>query len=477
MFLGAMVSSVSAVTDRFQGRAARRCANMAVAVATALSVASATVMPASSQQQIGFIRDAEIEALLGDYATPILKAAGVGASAVHIYLIGSTAFNAFVADGRRIFVNSGVLMQADTPNEVIGVLAHETGHIAGGHLARIRQQIQTAQAIAVLGMMLGAGAMAAGAVSGNYETGAQAGQALMLGSRQVAERSFLSYQRGEEASADRSAINYLNATGQSSKGMLDTFTSLGDQSFLSAKYADPYAISHPVPRERVANLEKLAKESPYFDRKDPPALQARHDLARAKLSGYLEHPSSVSRRYPRSDKSLPAEYARTISMMRTGDYRSALANADKLIAANPNYAYFWELKGDLLVKSGRPREAIGPYQKAVSMAPHPGLIKVALGSALVAADDPALLNEGIKQLSSGLQEEPDFVAGYRQLAIAYGKAGRVPDAELATAQEHFSRGDYEMAHRFAQRAKQGLKPGSPPWLRADDILKYKPPRT
>jgi predicted Zn-dependent protease len=259
--------------------------------------------------------------------------------------------------------------------------------------------------------------------------------------------------------------------------MLKTFSNLADQSFLTTKYADPYAQSHPMPRERIAALEKLARESPYFDKEDPPALQLRHDLARAKLSGYLLHPSSVAQRYPRSDNSLPANYARTISQMRTGDYRAALSNADKLIKAMPNNPYFWELKGDLLVKSGKPREAVAPYQKAVSMAPNPALIQVALGAAMVAANDPGLLNQGIRQLNIGLQREPEYVGGYRQLAIAYGRAGRVPEAELATAQEHFARGDYELAKRFAQRAKQGLKTGSPAWLRADDILKYRPPRS
>lgn len=454
----------------------RRSANAAVAVTAALAVGIGSVAPARAQS-IGFIRDAEIEGLLRDYATPILRAAGVGASAVTIYLVGSTAFNAFVADGRRIFINSGVLMQAKTPNEVIGVLAHETGHIAGGHLARMRQQLQTAQAIAILATLLGAGAIAAGAASGDVGSGAQAGQALMLGGQHAAMRSMLAYQRGEEAAADRSAITYLNATGQSAKGMLNTFASLADQSFLTTKYADPYAVSHPMPRDRIAALENLAQQSPYFDKKDPPELQFRHDLIRAKLSGYLEHPGSVARRYPKSDTSVPAVYARTISLMRTGDYRAALSNADNLIGSMPNNPYFHELKGDLLVKAGRPREAIAPYQKAVSMAPHPALIQVALGGAMVAANDPGLLNDGIRYLNIGLQEEPDFVGGYRQLAIAYGKAGRVPDAELATAQEHFHRGDIEMAHRFAQRAQQGLKQGTPAWLRADDILKYKPPRS
>lgn len=438
---------------------------------------SATVTPAPAQIRASFIRDAEIETLLSDYTVPILRAAGVGVSAVQIYLIGSPTFNAFVADGRRIFINSGVLMQAKTPNEVIGVMAHETGHIAGGHLARMRSELRGAQAMSVLTMLLGAGAMAAGAMAGAGGTGAQAGQALMLGGQHAAQRTLLAYRRGEEAAADRAAVNYLNATGQSSKGMLETFSTLASQSFLSTKYTDPYAVSHPMPRERIAALEQLARNSPHFDKKDPPALQHRHNLARAKLHGYLEHPSSVARRYPRSDTSVAANYARTISKMRSGSYRDALSGVDRLINSEPNNAYFHELKGDLLVKAGRPREAIAPYRKAVSLAPRPGLIRVALGNALVATGDQALLNQGIQQLNQGLQAEPDYATGYRQLAIAYGRSGRVAEAELATAQEHFARGDHELAKRFAGRAQQGLKLGSPAWLRADDILKYRPPRT
>ncbi len=455
----------------------RRFGRRAVSMAAVLALASAMATPAPAQVRGGFIRDAEIEALLSDYTVPILRAAGVGASAVQIYLIASPTFNAFVADGRRIFINSGVLMQAKTPNEVIGVMAHETGHIAGGHLARMRSEIRGAQAMSVLTMLLGAGAMAAGAMAGAGGTGAQAGQALMLGGQHMANRSLLSYRRSEESSADRAAVNYLNATGQSTKGMLETFSNLASQSFLSTKYTDPYAVSHPMPRERIAALEQLARQSPHYEKKDPPALQHRHNLARAKLHGYLEHPSSVARRYPRSDNSVAANYARTISKMRSGSYRDALSGTDRLIRAEPNNPYFHELKGDLLVKAGRPREAIAPYQRAVSMAPRPGLIRVALGGALVATGDQNLLGQGIRQLNQGLQAEPDFATGYRQLAIAYGKSGRVAEAELATAQEHFARGDHELAKRFAGRAQQGLKHGSPAWLRADDILKYRPPRT
>ncbi len=438
--------------------------------AAALVVAQTAV---ASAQSIGFIRDAEIESLLADYARPIIRAAGVGESAVHIYIVNSQAFNAFVADGRRIFVNAGVLMQADTPGEVIGVLAHETGHIAGGHLARMQLELGNASALATIATVLGAGAMAAGAASGANGAG-QAGQAMMMGGNQIAQRLLLKYQRGEEAAADQSAVAYLTATHQSAKGMLDTFRRLADQAVVSARYTDPYAVSHPMPRDRIAALETLAKKSPYFDKADPPELQRRHDLAKAKLYGYMAHPSSVERRYPRSDRSEPAQYARAIAAMRSGRYKDAVQGIDALLRASPGDAYFWEVKGDMLTRAGRPDQAVEPLRRALSLAPDEPLIRIELGEALVATNQPGRLDEAIGLLRQGLQKEPQFGAGYRQLAMAYGRKGDIPQADLATAQGHLADGNLEQAKRFAQRAKQGMKRGSPGWLKADDILSYKP---
>lgn len=441
-----------------------------------LAVTATSVPTAEAQQRIGFIRDAELEDLMRDYANPILRAAGLGDSNVRVYIVNSTQFNAFVMDGRRIFINAGVIMQAETPNEVIGVLAHETGHIAGGHLARLPTEVRTATAIAVLTTVLGVGAMAAGAMAG-AEGGAQAGHAIVMGGQHAAMRSLLSYQRSEEQAADRAAVNYLNATGQSALGMLKTFQRFADQSMFTDRYADPYAMSHPMPRERIALLDRIARESPHFERTDPPELQARHNLARAKLAGYMDHPSAISRRYPPSDNSLAARYARTLADLRTGNLRSALQGADALIGAQPNYPYFWELKGDILIRAGRPAEAIEPLRRALSMRPEAPMIRATLGQALLGTEDPNQLNAAITELNAALHREPDYANGYRFLAQAYGRAGRIPEAELATAQGHFASGDFDGAKRFAQRAKQSLPHGSPEWRRADDILNYRPPGT
>lgn len=432
--------------------------------------------PALAQgRKLPIVEDAEIESLLSDYAAPILRAAGLGGSKIDIVLVNDSSFNAFVLDGRRIFINLGVLMQAKTPNEVIGVLAHETGHIAGGHLARLRDALARAQTIAVLSMLLGAGAAAAGAAAG-ADGAVRGGAGIAAGGASAAQRSFLNYQRGEEAAADRAAISYLEETGQSGRGMLEIFRQFQDQQLFSSRYADPYALSHPLAQDRISQLERLVEASQFRDRKDPPALQARHDLMRAKIYGFTQHPNSVLRHYPSSDKSLAGRYARAISQYRNGELRKALRGIDDLIAERPGYAYFWELKGQALIENGRPEQAIEPFRKAVSLAPDEAPLRIALGYALVGSDKDRYLDEGISQLENALQRKQDSHLGYRQLAIAYGRKGQVARADLATARSFFVRGDFENAKRYAARAQAKLNRGTPEWLQADDIVSYKPPR-
>ena len=424
------------------------------------------VAPAMAQGNVSFLRDAETEELLRDYIAPIYRAAGVGGSRINVYLVNDRSFNAFVADGRRVFVNVGALMESDTPNQIIGVLAHETGHMAGGHLARLHEQMAGAQAIMVLSMLLAAGAIAAG--------GGQAGQAVLLGGQQLASRSLLRYQRGEEQAADRAGMTYLAATHQSGRGMIDVFRKFADQDLFGSQYADPYARSHPAPRDRIDSLEHLAKQSPYYDNKDAPELQYRHDLMRAKLSGYLNAPGTVLRDYPNSDRSVPAQYARTVMMMRQGKFRDALSGVDRLISQSASYAYFHELKGDILVQAGRPAEAIGPYRRALELKPNEGLLRASYAKAMVTANDPSMLPNAIAELRKALGQEPDHTEGWMQLAIAYGRTGQRADADLASAQAAVVRGDNDTAKVLAERAKRQFKPGSPGWLRADDIVKFKP---
>ena len=255
---------------------------LAALVAAALSLTP--FAQASAQQNKGppILRDTEAEALLRDYTRPILRAAGLEKQNIQIVIINDNSFNAFVADGRRIFVNYGAIMQSETPNQLIGVLAHETGHLAGGHLAKMRLQIANAQTMMIIATVLGAGALVAGASTGGGGSGlANAGAAALAGPQEMVRRSLLSYQRSQEENADRAGVKFLTATGQSPKGMYETFKRFTYESLFAARGADPYLQSHPMPAERVAALEEFAHSSPYWDKKDDPTLQMRHDMARA----------------------------------------------------------------------------------------------------------------------------------------------------------------------------------------------------
>lgn len=428
-----------------------------------------------SSKGLPVIRDAEIEQLLRDYSQPVLRAAGLSQQNIRVVIINDKSFNAFVADGRRIFVNSGALLDAENPNQIIGVLAHETGHISGGHLAKMRQELANASTQSIIATVLGVGAMVAAGQSGSASS-RDVGMAAIMAPQEMIRRSLLSYQRAHEEQADRAGVKYLTATGQSAKGMYDTFKRFADQMLFTARFVDPYVQSHPMPSERVAALGELAKASQYWDKTDSPELQMRHDLMRAKLSGFMERPDTIARRYPASDTSLAARYARAISAYRHSDLRNASAQIDSLIQAQPGNPYFYELKGQALLESGKASEAIAPLRHAVQIAPNPALIQVMLGQALIATNNPKLAEEAVALLRAALVREPEVPEGYTQLAMAYGRKGDLAQADLASAQAAAARGDMRTARDLAARAKTRFPVGTPGWVKSDDILASKPPK-
>lgn len=439
-------------------------------LAAALTFA-ATLAPARAQSAGPIIRDAEIEQLLRDYVRPILRVAHLSQQNIKVVIVNDRAFNAFVMDGRHIFINAGALFECKTPNEVIGVLAHETGHLADGHLMRLREQLATAQTQSVIALLLGAGAMVASARS----NGGSAGVGAILAPQAVIQHSLLAYVRAQEDQADHAGVKFLNASGQSPKGMYDLFKRLSAEQLYNSRYIDPYLQTHPMPAERVSSLEALAKSSPYWDKKDSAALQLRHDLMRAKLSGFLERPETVMRRYPQSNSTLPARYARAIATYRHGDLRGAIAQIDGLIQSEPSNPYFYELKGQALLEGGRPTEAVAPLRRAVALAPTPALIQILLGQALVATGDKKNADEAIRMIRTALDREPEMPEAYNQLAMAYGRRGDLAHADLSAAQAAFARGDFKTARQLAERAKTRLPVGSPAWVRADDIATVKQP--
>jgi predicted Zn-dependent protease len=445
------------------------------ALALAAAAVTALAPAATSAQQsrgggITIIRDAEIEQLMRDYARPVFNASGIGDGATKIVLVGSRDFNAFVSSGRRVFINVGVIMESPAPNQVIGVLAHETGHIAGGHLFRLRQQLEVAQAMAIAGMLLGAGAVAATSRSNQVGASGTGPMGVITGPMEMARRSVLAYQRSEEQAADKAAVRYLNQTGQSSKGLVDTFARMSEDTLFRRVGVDPYLQSHPSAPERITALKEDAEKSPHYGKPDSPAMKARHELARAKLYGFVTRPEELVRRYPPSDTSLAARYARAISAYRFSPQGSAHQQIDGLIAQQPNNPYFHELKGQALLEAGRAREALGPLRRAIALAPGQPLIRGMLGHALVSTGDPKDADAAIRELTTATQREPESPDYHQHLARAYGAKGNDAMAALSAAQGYALSGQQEEARRLARRAKSGLKEGTPAWNKADEIL-------
>lgn len=451
-------------------RTARRRSPAVFAALLAFAVMIASIMPqAAWAQRLPLVRDAEIEGLLKSYTAPIFAAGGLGKGAVDVYLVHNPSFNAFVTD-RRMFIHTGALMQAETPNEIIGVIAHETGHIVGGHQVRMRDRLERAQVLAAVGALLGAGAMATGG-----DLGEAAGRALITGGGNTLQRSILSYQREEETAADRAGVSLLEKTGQSGAGMLKTFERLGSQLLFSSSRIDPYIQSHPLPRARIALLETVVKQSPSYGNRDSQALQIRHDMVRAKIAAYSGGLGQVRRVFRDNPNSIPALYGTAIAQYLRGDAKTALRAIDKLIKQMPDYAYLHEIKGEILLKNRQADKAIAPMRKAIQLDPYKsGLLRVQYGHVLMETGQRENVAEAIKQIKGGLARDRQTISGYQYLARAHAMLGQEADALAATAEQRFLTGNYKEAKQFAIRAQQGLKKNSPQWVRMQDIVLYKP---
>jgi len=417
----------------------------------------------AAKSRFSFIRDAEIENTIRVFATPLFRAAGLEPSAVQIYLVKDKSLNAFVAGGQKLFLNTGLLMRSENPGQVIGVIAHETGHISGGHLSRVHGALEQSTAQSILALVLG-GAAAIATGRGDI------GQAIALGGQQVGLRSFLQYSRTQEAAADQAAMKILEATGQSARGLLEFFDILGDQELLSVKRQDPYVRTHPLSRERVNAVRAHVDQSPFGDREWSPAYHMAQARIRAKLRSFLDPFGHTMRRYPTKDTSLPARYARAIAYFRKPDLENGLTRIDALIDEHPRDPYFLEVKAQFLFESGRAAEALPVYQAATDLAPHDSLIRRALAQVQLELDDPALLEPAAKNLRMVLRDEADSPFTWRLLAIAYGRNGQIAESSLALAEEAVLKGEKAAATHHAGRAEKLLPRGSSGWLKAQDIL-------
>lgn len=406
------------------------------------------------------IRDVEIESMLRTFEMPVWHAAGLDPNAMHFYIVQDPQLNSFVAGGQNIFMNTGTILRADRPNELVGIMAHETGHIAGGHLARFATEMHDATIKAIIAMAVGA---AASVVGHDYNGIGGA----MAGGEGVGERSFLSFSVAQEGAADHAALKFLDATHQSSKGLLDFFKILEPEELLSPAAQDPYLRTHPLTTERIQYVQEHVLNSPYTNNPDPPQWIPMLADVKAKLHGFLDPPAKTLEKYPTTDQSVPARYARAIAYYREPDVTKALAEIDGLIHEQPNNPYFWELKGQILFDNGRVADAVAPYQRAVALNSAP-LMRVELAQVELETEDSSLLPKALAQLSDAVAFEHDNPDAWHFLAIAYGRSNNIGMAALSLAEEGMANGDYKTAIQQSQRARQILPPG-PQRQRAEDI--------
>jgi len=430
--------------------------------AVALSLALATTAPATAQSRSpGVVRDAEVEGIIRAYATPLFEAAGLNAADIRIFLINDDRLNAFVAGGMNLFLNTGLLMRAEKANQLIGVIAHETGHIAGGHLARTQEALSKASTEAIIAFVLGMAVAAAGQ--------GDAGAAIVGAGGTIAQADLLKYSRTQESAADHAGVSYLDSTGQSSRGLLEFFEILEGQELMLSGRQDPYLRTHPLSSDRIDFVRHHVEGSPFSDAAEPESFTDGFGRMRAKLIGFLRPLNRVLQDYPESDGSLDGRYARSIGYYRAGQLDKALPMLDGLIAEHPEDPFFQELKGQILMENGRGLEAIPYYRESVRLAPHEPLLRLGLAQVMIDTEDPGLNREALRELEEVSRIEPRNGNAWRLLSIAYGRDGQIPMTALALAEAAMLRGDKSEAWAQADRALQQLPEGSPAWLRAQDI--------
>jgi predicted Zn-dependent protease len=411
---------------------------------------------------IPLVRDTEVERLLRSYEDPILHTAGLEPAAVKMYLVQDSSLNAFAAEGQNIFVNTGLLQQLHTPNEVIGVLAHETGHIAGGHLIRDTRAVSKAMIPMLIGMAAGIAAMVAGAGEG--------GMAILGLGMQAGQSQMMQFSRVQEATADQMGQKFLRETHQSGQGMLDVFERMADERAMSAYKIDPLALDHPAERDRIELLQRLADSSPYKDVKDSAtALHAFH-MTQAKLAGFIDPVDLVLTRFPPTDNSEEAHYARAVAYFRQPDLQKSLQECDTLLKLEPNNPYFWELEGQIYVNMSKPEKGVPAYQKSVDLLPDAPLLRVSLAAAQLATEKNVLAKPALDNLKIALRQENDNTFAWFEAAQAYSEMGNEPMANLSTAERYYNAGAMPAAAHFATMAQKRLPQGSPDWQRASDIM-------
>jgi predicted Zn-dependent protease len=444
--------------------ASRRFGDKAVSALSALALLAATLAPtAPAQAQDGpsLIRDTEIEEILHRDADPLFAAAGLDPKTVRILLVGDRELNAFATQGLMMGLNTGLILQTETPNQLKGVIAHETGHLAGAHPLRSGDMMRAGLKPMILTMGLGVLAALAGAPD--------AGAVLLGNASYFGQLGALGYSRDQESRADQAGAGFLEATGQSGRGLVEFFDNFRYQEVFDQSRRYEYFRSHPLSSERIEALRSRVERQSHWNAVDSPEDLAEHEIMKAKLEGFL-NPGVAIVKYKENDKGFPARYARAIAYYQMKEPDRALKILDVLIGENPDNPYLWELKGQILFEFNRVKEAEEPQRRSVALKPDAALLRVNLGQTLIGLDDPKKVEEGINELKRSLIDESDNAVAWRLLAQAYDKRGDDGQARLATAEQYFNMGATQEARVFAMRARELLKKDSVEWRRATDIV-------
>ncbi|HUG45596.1 MAG TPA: M48 family metalloprotease [Sphingomicrobium sp.] len=430
-------------------------------VALVLALSLARPAAASEDESLTALRDAETELLFREISAPLARAAQLDPGSVDVVLLNSTTVNAFVSQGQRVYLFAGLLLEADNVNQIQGVIAHELGHVAGGHVIRVQSGSSEATGITIATMILGALAIAAGA--------GDAGMGIMMAGQRAALGRFLAFSRAQESSADAAAATYLSKAGISARGLMETYAKFQNREYRLAIYAtDSYDRTHPLSRDRIRTLEETVKNDPAWDKPVDPDLERRFQRLKGKLLGFV-NPKLATVKYPESDQSVPAHYARAYAYHLGGYPNKALAEAEALLAIDPEDPFFLELKGQILLESGRPADAIAPLRKATFLADNTPLIASMLGHALISTEKPANFEEAKQVLRTAISSDNQNPFAWYQLGIIYDREGDTSRAALANAERNNLEGKPELALASAQLAMKGIALGTPDYLRAQDI--------
>jgi predicted Zn-dependent protease len=428
--------------------------------AALLAVLALTARPVAAQS---ILRDAETERLFADMAAPLVRAAGLEPANVDVVLINDPSVNAFVAGGQAVYVNSGLINEASNANEVQGVIAHELGHVTGGH-AVFNPGAQSATGISLLSLLLGAAAAVAGA--------GDAAMGVLMAGQQAAMGKFLAYNRSQEASADAAGAQYLSTAGITGRGSIEFFKKLQNLEFrygFQASQSDEFARTHPMTGDRIATLQDAYEKDPAWNRPSDPAIEKRFARIKAKLFGYLALPQDTLRIYPISDQSIPARYARAYAYHKEAHLPQALAEAEALLAAEPDNPYFLELRGQILLEAGRPAEALPALRKATDLTGNEPLIATLFGHALIASEDRSQFAEAERVLKAAVARDRRNPFAWYQLGVVYAANGDLARAQLASAEQQSLSGSMAQALHSARMAEAALPHSSADWLRAQDI--------